>query len=632
MTTAWGQSQPVSQDLVIVLGPDLPPVETSWLSSLGVRSGATILRGDNFQAPALDTKYLHYRNAISGLNISVLETEFNHWFKELTQFLEHYAAREKGIQYQSVNLLLAGSLTIYLRLYEQYEEFFCARLLLSELRPQSILIIANSPESSSTDFTRSVTYLASFQGIPVNQVAVESRRNSSKRNLPVMAFRAVQKELGMLGISIANRLQGRTKQCNIICVEENAYNLPVYLPAFEKLTHNQSPIFPYFLSNNAMLYTALDKLPYTGISPYDGLGIKNIFVFASDLRNYLRAIDKLFQEETFHQLFTWSETNVWQLIHKGLKDLFVRKYVKLLWYLISIDRLLTRLKPKAVITTYGLAQFRNAVIELAKMRQIPTIILQNAAVPHQLLWGLLPDHSMLVWGQATKEFLGSMGANPEKLHVVGSTKYAADGSELIEIHREQEVKRLGFSPEKPLILYTANFTGAWGQYYDWETTQMLTRIVNNQAGYQLMITLHPRCPQNIVDRVARVELDRIKLLRSPDMSLLYRIADVGVTQFSTTAIDASIYGLPIISVLTHNRPDWLGMGSLGAALIARDETELAEHLKHILMDDEIRAKIHLGQQTYHTQFLNDLDEQASSRIYNHILDSIQSQDQDISIH
>ncbi len=105
--------------------------------------------------------------------------------------------------------------------------------------------------------------------------------------------------------------------------------------------------------------------------------------------------------------------------------------------------MLARYKPQAVLTTYGLAHFRTTVIELAKIRHIPTTILQNAAIPHQLLWGLLPDHPMLVWGQGTKEFLVSLGARDEQIQVVGPTKYNQPGSELPEINRDQEVRKLG---------------------------------------------------------------------------------------------------------------------------------------------------------------------------------------------
>ncbi len=137
-----------------------------------------------------------------------------------------------------------------------------------------------------------------------------------------------------------------------------------------------------------------------------------------------------------------------------------------------------------------------------------------------------------------------------------------------------------------------------------------------------MITLHPRCTQQIVEKVARLETDRIKLLKSPDMPLLYRVADVGVTQFSTTAIDASIYGLPIISVLPHNRPDWLGMGKLGAALIARDENQLAAQLELVLNNEQVRADIRNGQHEYHACYLNNLDGNSGSRISDWILDMV----------
>ena len=625
MTDTQGQSQPESHDLVILLGSGSVIADSSQLRKLGVKVDAPVLRGDYDQPPGTNQRYPHFRNALASLNISQLEADYNQWFHKLKQYLGQFAEGHPGIEYQSVNLLLTGSATIYLRLFEYYEEFICAIILLEEYRPGSILIIANPAESAATLFIQSLTYLAGLQGTPVKHIVGEEVRKATRRNYASSVYKALQKEIKLLSISIANILHRRIKPGNIFCVDENSYNIPIYLPAFENLIQHKRPLFPYFLSsNNAVLNSAV-SLAQTAVSPYEGLNIGEIFIYGFRLRAYLKAIDRLCQEDSFKDLFSWSGTNVWPLIHKGLHKLLVRLNIKMLWYLPLIDRMLARYKPQAVLTTYGLAHFRTTVIELAKIRHIPTTIIQNAAIPHQLLWGLLPDHPMLVWGRGTKEFLVSLGAREEQIQVVGPTKYNQLGSRLPEINRDQEVRKLGFAPDRPLILYTANFTGAWGEYYDWETTELLMRVITRQLQYQLMITLHPRCTQHIVEKVARLETDRIKLLKSLDMPLLYRVADVGVTQFSTTAIDASIFGLPIISVLPHNRPDWLGMGKLGAALIARDENQLAAQLDLVLNNEQVRAEIQRGQKAYHAWYLNGLDGLANSRINDHILDCIRCQ-------
>ncbi len=144
MTDTQGQSQPESHDLVILLGPGCEMVDSSQLSSYGVGIDATVLRGDYDQPPGTNQLYPHYRNALAGLDISQLEADYSQWFHKLTQYFGQFAARHHAIEYQSVNLLLTGSATIYLRLFEYYEEFICAKILLEEYRPGSILIIVGS--------------------------------------------------------------------------------------------------------------------------------------------------------------------------------------------------------------------------------------------------------------------------------------------------------------------------------------------------------------------------------------------------------------------------------------------------------------------------------------------------------
>lgn len=597
--------------------------------------GALLLT-DEFSQPAGDPPLAcHYRKAIEGLDLASIEQEFTAWFHQLLAFLGDYVQRDARLAIQGINPFNAESLTLYLNLYNLFEEYTCAHTLLRQRKPSSVYLARQPAAGARSLFGQALEFWCRQEKIPCFETSGSARLASGNQKEARSLRSQLRGEAGMLLSALRRPWKRPAQKSEVWCIEENQNNLPIYQPLQAEIDHKGADVALSLVSLHWKLKNAADQAGVPGPSPYHGLSLGAVISFVRSLRDFNRAARRLLADPHFQSQFLWAGADAWPLVHARVHRLVLRENLKSSWYLALLERLMVKSRPAAVITTYGISHHRRAVLELARRHAIPTLVLQNAAIPRQLLWSLLPDHPMLVWGEAIKEFLVSLGARGELVQVVGPMKYRQIKPQAEAL--AAEAAKHGLETGKPVILLTANFTGVWGHYYDWDALEKVMKVASRHPDFQYLVTLHPRTPLKTFEQVAcyvsnhssaprsenALSLSQarplpVKVLKEYDIWSLYRLADVVVTLFSTTGIDASVSGAPVINILADHRPDWVGLSQFGASLVARDEASLEEGILRLLTEESQRAAIREGQERYFEAYLHGLDQRAASRVLERI--------------
>jgi glycosyltransferase involved in cell wall biosynthesis len=107
---------------------------------------------------------------------------------------------------------------------------------------------------------------------------------------------------------------------------------------------------------------------------------------------------------------------------------------------------------------------------------------------------------------------------------------------------------------------------------------------------------------------------RVSVARRGSLSRLFRAADVLVTSWSLTTLEALIAGVPVISWKSDFFPEELPFATRGDTWPARTYAELEEALDRLLSDQEFRAAWVDGHREAHVPYVGALDGHAARRV------------------
>jgi glycosyltransferase involved in cell wall biosynthesis len=99
----------------------------------------------------------------------------------------------------------------------------------------------------------------------------------------------------------------------------------------------------------------------------------------------------------------------------------------------------------------------------------------------------------------------------------------------------------------------------------------------------------------------------------PLLPLLER-SRVMVTIFSTTALEAMMLDVPVITVNTRNRPDLMPYAGSGAALGVRDLGDLEDAIRRAATDEKTREGLAAGRKRFLSSHLYKMDSRSSERV------------------
>ncbi|HHU83195.1 MAG TPA: glycosyltransferase [Firmicutes bacterium] len=254
----------------------------------------------------------------------------------------------------------------------------------------------------------------------------------------------------------------------------------------------------------------------------------------------------------------------------------------------AVQRIIEKLNVGAVLTISSIHWFGSALNLIARANQIPSLTVQHGIIADSQLFCHLPvlATKKAVWGKGTKEWYLKFGTPETRVAVTGSPRFDMifnrewSGQESLK-------KRLRIDPAYKIAVYaTQPLGGARIREVVATTLNGLNRIED----LFVLIMLHPYERKELYQQLAAAN-ERCRVFSFGEVSLYDALnaADLFVTSFSTAALEAMMFNVPVVTVEPF--PLNFSYGKSGAVFAARTAEELAFLARRVLSEEEFRQEV-----------------------------------------
>lgn len=374
-------------------------------------------------------------------------------------------------------------------------------------------------------------------------------------------------------------------------------------------------ILDYYSSKVIDLSVLFEKMKYQKesfeiIENY--LSLKAIIKTFYSVKNFHTKWEKLKTDRKFRELLEG-----WEKSNDALKNLLLDElnigicyYMpKTFLYLEIMEEAIKINKPGAIVISYEEGPVGMAALIAGKMMKVPVIAIQHGILGKFYLWYIrekeeistdigdvnkipIPDKT-LVFGPYDKKVFTEISAYPENSVVVtGRCSYdiLAKADEIFD--KEKTYEKLNLDKNKKLIVWTTN-----SHIYTKEANEKLFEGVYKafkelSDDVELVLKLHP----NEFDTTIHKDISKKVgvapvIIKDIDIYEILYSCDLMLTEFSTTGIEASILGKPIITLHFAGHPDLARYVKEGVALGVYKEEDLIINIKKVLYDKETQEKL-----------------------------------------
>jgi hypothetical protein len=213
-----------------------------------------------------------------------------------------------------------------------------------------------------------------------------------------------------------------------------------------------------------------------------------------------------------------------------------------------------------------------------------------------------PATTYLVAGEYGRERFLRKGIAPERVLVTGNPRFdrasAAGGKD-----------RSRAGPRRT-ILYPLQAVGGESRLFE-----LLRRYVSSRQGVRLVVRPHPNLPLRQSLPFARHALtEPVRLAMRQPLDVLLGRADVLVSMWSLTVLEALIAGLPVVSWKSDFMPAEMPFEARGDTLPARNYGDLEHGLDRLLFDADFRGAWLDRHRDCHVPYTGILDGNAAARV------------------
>jgi hypothetical protein len=290
-------------------------------------------------------------------------------------------------------------------------------------------------------------------------------------------------------------------------------------------------------------------------------------------------------------------------------------------YALFADETLRRYDPDLLVLSLGEAE--TAIIRRVcerTSRRYACLVPQRYEFKSIETFEIHEGATYLVAGEYGQERLLKKGVKPDRVLVTGNPRFDRLARARAGRARGAEAGRLGGAHTRApghrprgaggSILYPLQDVPTEGRL-----VALLRRYVASRPGVRLVLRPHPNRPARSWEAVSREALHpRVSVARRGSLSRLFRAADVLVTSWSLTTLEALIAGVPVISWKSDFFPEELPFATRGDTWPARTYAELEEALDRLLSDQEFRAAWVVGHREAHVPYVGALDGHAARRV------------------
>ncbi len=250
----------------------------------------------------------------------------------------------------------------------------------------------------------------------------------------------------------------------------------------------------------------------------------------------------------------------------------------------AIQSLFKLVNVAAVLTVSSIYSMDGALNLCARANRIPSFTLQHGIMAEHDLFGHAPilATKKMVWGKAFSEFYRKFGYPESRTSVIGSPRFDSIFNQKWG-GREKLCQMAGIDPSKKIIVYAAQIF-----FYNQTIAPMILEGLKSIPEVFLLILLHSGDNPSPHEHLIR-GCNNCKVVRFGHISLYDALsgADFFMTYYSTAALEAMLFKIPVITV--EPTPPTFSFGDLGASLKVTNAAELNQVISRLLSDETYRT-------------------------------------------
>ncbi len=267
----------------------------------------------------------------------------------------------------------------------------------------------------------------------------------------------------------------------------------------------------------------------------------------------------------------------------GLLEWFKGEIPAIVRMLDAVHSLFQMLPVSAVVTISSTYSMDGALNLVARANRVASFTLQHGLLAEHELFCHLPvlATQKLVWGQADRSWYQKYGFPESRVAVVGSPRFDVifnrkwmGGAELRRL--------LGAGPSQTIIVYAAQIL---------RFNQIIAPIVfeglKSNPDLFLVMLLHPGEDPALYEPMAE-GFTHCKIVRFGHIGIYDALsgADLFLTYYSTAALEAMLFKLPVVTV--EPMPPTFSFGDRGASIKVTNGAELGQVVKRLMTDAAFR--------------------------------------------
>lgn len=264
---------------------------------------------------------------------------------------------------------------------------------------------------------------------------------------------------------------------------------------------------------------------------------------------------------------------------------FKNKIPQIVGQLDAVQLLFDTFHVAAVLTVSSVFSMDGALNLIARVNQVPSFTLQHGLMSENDLFYHVPilATKKIVWGNAIQKWYQKFGYPESRVSVIGSPRFD------IIFNRdwcgkEKLCTMLGIDPSIKVVVYGADIIRI-----DELIVPVLLEGLRSVPGIYLVMLQHPGENPKEHEKLA-AGYPNGKVVQFGHISLYDALsgADLFITSFSTSALEAMFFKLPVVTI--EPTPPTFSFGDLGASLKVTNAAELNQTVKQLLSDPGFKSQ------------------------------------------
>ena len=325
----------------------------------------------------------------------------------------------------------------------------------------------------------------------------------------------------------------------------------------------------------------------------------------------IKSISNIINSKEFQKKFTYLNIPIWDEIKEFFEEILYEPYIPFYMKLInSLEIYFETHKQKVVFVPYETGPYALSIISVCKKFKIKTIGVQHGYIydgnPMYVFGKYVNDEynnsfpfpdEMLLFGKSAKNILRKYSYPENRLNDFGNPAFFNIETMKNSFDKRKLFEKYNIPNNAKVILFTTGklqkFYTAHGKYdYDEQIWRKLIEIKQKQSDLFIILKPHPQEENITIYKEIMKNISNVIITQDSIFELI-QTADIVISVFSSTMIDALCFDKPVIKIKFENEKN--SIFDLTDVVIETKLEELSNVIYKILSDND-----------YHNSFSNSI--------------------------